>query len=380
MKVVLAPDSFKESVGAVEAAEALEMGVKDVDPTITCVRVPMSDGGEGFTEAICANLNAKREKVPVVDALGRPTHGEFAFGRDSAVLEVASAIGLGKVANADRDIRAATSVGVGQLIRAAVDGGAKRLLIGLGGCATSDAGAGMLAELGVRFQDGDGHDLEPSPRALTALERVDWTGLDPRLEDVTIEVACDVTNPLTGANGAAAIFGPQKGASAADVEFLDDNAHRLVAAVNRGRNGSRELAEAPGAGAAGGLGWALLVLGAQLRPGVQIVAEAVGLDQLVAGADLVITGEGSVDAQTLSGKTAAGVAQVAARHGVGCVIVAGNVAADADVLLAHGVDALVPIVPGVVTLDDALADGAVNLRRTAATIIRLLRLWDRRER
>ncbi|MDU0968175.1 MAG: glycerate kinase [Actinomycetaceae bacterium] len=374
MKVVLAPDSFKESVSAPDAAAALAAGVRQVCPDACCVEVPMADGGEGFTRAVAASLGARLRSVEVVDALGRPVTAEFAIAGERAIVEVAAAVGLGVIDPGKRDIRAASSQGVGQLIRAALDAGARDVLVGLGGSATSDAGAGMLEALGVRFLDGAGARLEPTPARLAGLARVDTSGLDPRLGSVTLTGASDVTNPLLGDQGAAAVFGPQKGATGDDVRFLDEGARRVERAVAAALPRAAGLADAPGAGAAGGLGWALLALGATLRPGVQIVADAVGLREILADADLVIAGEGALDRQTLDGKTPAGVAELAREAGVPCVLVGGSVRPGADALLGRGATALVPIVPGVVTLEDALADGAENLTRTAATIMRLATL------
>ncbi|GAB2538688.1 glycerate kinase [Brachybacterium huguangmaarense] len=395
MRIVLAPDSFKESMTAPEAAAAMARGVRAVLPGAECVEVPMSDGGEGFTQAIAAGLGAAIVEVPVHDALGRPVTSHIAVngtddgdGGDSgdatpdvAALEVASAVGLDLIDPADRDVLRAGTRGVGELIAAALDrlrpGG--RLVIGLGGSATTDGGAGMLASLGARLLDADGAEIEPSPASLERLARLDTTGLDPRLAAIDIEVACDVTNPLLGPRGASAVFGPQKGASPEDVERLDAAlAHLVDVAAAAGVDPG--IAEAPGAGAAGGLGWALLALtGARLVPGLDLVAETVGLADRIAGADLVLTGEGGVDAQTADGKTPAGVARLARDHGAPCAVLAGRVADDAAALLDDGtlgIAALVPIVPGAVDLPTALAEGAANLERATAMLMRLVVLGE----
>lgn len=388
MRIVLAPDSFKESMTAPEAAAAMARGVRAVLPGAECVEVPMSDGGEGFTQAIAAGLGAAIVEVPVHDALGRPVTGRIAVAGDAAdatadvaALEVASAVGLDLIDPADRDVLLASTSGVGELIAAALDrlrpGG--RLVIGLGGSATTDGGAGMLASLGARLLDADGAEIEPSPASLERLARLDTTGLDPRLAAIDIEVACDVTNPLLGPRGASAVFGPQKGAYPEDVERLDAAlAHLVDVAAAAGVDPG--IAEAPGAGAAGGLGWALLALtGARLVPGLDLVAETVGLADRIAGADLVLTGEGGVDAQTADGKTPAGVARVARDHGVPCAVLAGRVADDAAALLDDGtlgIAALVPIVPGAVDLPTALAEGAANLERATAMLMRLVVLGE----
>ncbi len=381
MRIVLAPDSFKESMTAPQAAAAMGRGVHAVLPDAECVERPLSDGGEGFTEAIAAALGARMVDVPVHDALGRAVTGRLALGDGVAVFEVASAVGLDRIARADRDVLRADSRGAGELLRAAlghVDPGG-RIVIGLGGSATNDGGAGLLAALGARLLDADGAELVPSPSGLAALDRVDLSGLDPRLGHVTIQAACDVINPLLGPHGASAVYGPQKGAEPDQVEQADAALARLVRTVDAAadrherEHSATELAEQPGAGAAGGLGWALQALcGAQLVPGLELVARTVGLAEAIEGADLVLTGEGRVDAQSLSGKVPGGVAAHAERAGIPCVVLAGSVAPDADALLSSGVSALLPIVPGVVELDRALADGPANLERTVANALRLI--------
>lgn len=351
MRIVCAPDSFKHALTAREAATAMARGVRAVWPDAEAVEVPMSDGGEGFTDAVVDALDAELVDVDVLDALGRPATGRVAVSGDLAALEVASAVGLEALADDERDLWASDTRGVGRLIAAALDAGATELLVGLGGSATNDGGAGMLAALGVRFLDAGGGELGTTPADLRRLDTVDASGLDPRLADVRVRVASDVDNPLCGERGASAVFGPQKGATDADVEGLDAVLARLADA-----SGSRPVADAPGAGAAGGLGFALMAfLGAELVPGAGLVAEVVGLDRTIAGADLVLTGEGSVDAQTLSGKAPAGVAEVARAQGVPVVLFGGRVTPDADVLLERGIEAIVRVTPAGTPLPEALA-------------------------
>lgn len=367
MKIICAPDSFKESLTATQAAAAMARGVRTVLPDADVVEIPLADGGEGFAEALASALDAELREVDVVDALGRPARGLLAVAGDVAVVEVAQAVGLARIAPDERDIMRAHSAGVGHLITAALDAGARRIVVGLGGSATNDAGLGMLDALGVRLRDAEGKPVSPVPAEFSRVASLDTRNLDPRLADVTIEAACDVTAPLTGPGGASAVFGPQKGASPAQVAELD--AHLAGLAELAGKQAEAEL---PGAGAAGGIGWALIAfLGASTRPGIALVAELTSLDAAIAGADLVLTGEGSVDAQTLQGKTPVGVARVAARHGVPVIVFAGRVARDADVLLEHGVTALVPIVHEATDLATALRKGASNLERATATALRL---------
>lgn len=373
MKIVLAPDSFKESMTAVEAAAAMSRGVRRVLPDATCVAVPMADGGEGTTEALVAALGGRLVEVPTADALGRPVRGRVGLAPGGvAVLEVAAAVGIGLVAPAERDVPAATSAGVADLVRAVLDAGARRLVVGLGGSATNDGGAGLLVGLGARLLAADGTVVPPEPRALHRVASVDLAGLDPRLDGVDVELACDVTSPLLGPAGASAVFGPQKGATPAQVAALD--AALAVFADALEAAAGRRVRDVPGAGAAGGLGAAFLALGATRRSGVEVVVEATGLARHVAGADLVLTGEGGVDAQTLAGKTPAGVAAVARAAGVPVIAFAGRVDGTADALLDEGFAAVVPILHGPGSTAEALAAGAENLERAVATALRLVRL------
>lgn len=371
MKIVLAPDSFKESMTAAEAAAAMARGVTEVLPDADCVAVPMADGGEGTTEALVKALAGRWRIVQTTDALGRPIEARYgSAGDDLAIIEVAAAVGIGLIAPADRDVMRSDSKGVADLVLDALNAGATRLIVGLGGSATTDGGAGLLAGLGARWLDAAGRALAPDPTSLTDVHQVDLANLDPRLLRTTIDLACDVTNPLLGPNGSAAVFGPQKGATPDQVPVLDAHLARVADALVAA--GAPDVRDRPGAGAAGGLGAAFLSLGARLRPGVQVVAETARLADHVREADLVLTGEGSVDAQTLAGKTPAGVAEVAAAAGVPVIAFAGRLGADADALLDHGFTALVPITTGPVDLATALADGPANLQRAVATAMRLI--------
>jgi glycerate 2-kinase len=373
MKIVLAPDSFKESMTASQAVDAMREGVHAVLPEAECVGVPMADGGEGTVDAVVDALHGHHVEAEVSDALGRTVAARYGYVplRQLAVIEMAAAAGLELIPPQRRDVLRATSYGVGQLISSALDGGATDFLIGLGGSATNDGGAGMLAALGAVFTDADGNPLAPGGAALERLDRIDTTGMDPRLRDARIHVASDVTAPLLGPNGATAVFGPQKGATSADVDQLEASLRRLVN-VTRATLGEANP-DRPGAGAAGGLGFALVeFLGAEIKPGVQEVAETVDLERALHGADWVFTGEGSVDAQTVMGKTPFGVAQVAARTGAGVVIFAGRVAPDASVLLEHGVDQLVAITAEGTPIEQALRDGAKSLSRATAEVCRAL--------
>lgn len=375
MRIVIAPDSFKESASAVAAAAALAAGVHDVVPDAECLEIPMADGGEGFAETVAAALGLELIDQQVTGPLGHPVTAGFALDPDHrlAVLDVASAVGIGLVPRDERDILSAGSRGVGELVAAALDREADRLVIGLGGSVTNDGGAGLLAGLGARLLDAAGTELRDGPAALERLDHIDWSGLHPRVREATIELASDVTNPLLGPDGASAVFGPQKGARPEDVVRLDSLLAHFAEVVDP----ERAHVDSPGAGAAGGLGFAFQCLGARTRPGVDVVAELVGLDDACAGADLVFTGEGAMDRQTLSGKTPFGVAQRAVAHGVPVIGFAGYLGDGADELLDHGFWALVPIVREVCDLPTALRDGEANLRKAAALAMRLAGLGKR---
>jgi glycerate kinase len=375
MKIVIAPDSFKESLSALQVATAIEAGVREVFPEAACHKLPMADGGEGTLQALVDATGGTVHQVEVTGPTGRRIQAAFGLSADGhlAVVEMASASGLEGVPVAERDPRSATSRGTGELIRAALDAGARRFVVGLGGSATNDAGAGMLQALGVRLRDADGQELAPGGAALARLQHIDIGQLDARIAECRIDVACDVTNPLVGPRGASHVFGPQKGATPAMVAELDACLQRF-ADVLRADLG-QDVAQVPGTGAAGGLGAALLaVLGAQLRPGCEVVTDAIGLDDALRDADLVITGEGRTDGQTLYGKAPIGVARVAARHGVPVIGLSGAVTPDAAVLHAHGIAALFSAVPGPCTLDDALRDAAANVQTAARNIAMAVRI------
>lgn len=375
MKIVIAPDSFKESLSALEVATQIEAGFRDVFPTWTYVKVPVADGGEGTVAALVAVTGGRRVPHTATGPLGAPVEAFFGMSGDgrTAIVEMAAASGLALLPPARRDALAATSYGVGELIVAALDAGARSIVVGVGGSASNDGGAGMAQALGVRLLDAQGRELGAGGGALAALARIDATGLDPRLRHCDIQVACDVDNPLTGPAGASAVFGPQKGATPAQVAQLDANLRHYAALIDADLGIA--VAALPGAGAGGGLAAALVAfLRAQLRPGADIVAEALGLEALVAAADLVVTGEGRLDSQSAHGKTPLGVARIAKRHGKPVVAIAGGLGADAALLHAHGVDAMFGAVPRPCTLEQALAEAAANLRGTARNVAEAIRI------
>jgi len=369
MKIVIAPDSFKESLSALQVAKALERGFREIYPDADYVTLPMADGGEGTVDALVAATDGQIHKVKVRGPLGNNVDAFYGMSGDgnTAVIEMAAAAGLMLLAPSERDPMKTTSYGVGELIRAALDRGARHLIIGLGGSATNDGGAGMIQALGVRLLDKNGKDLSSGGAALAELARIDAAALDSRLASCRIEIACDVDNPLTGPRGASAIFGPQKGATPDMVKNLDANLSHYAHCIKRDLG--EAIADIPGAGAAGGLGAALIAfLGAELRPGIDIIMKAMGFEAIVSDADLVITGEGRIDSQTIHGKTPIGVARIAKRHGKPVIAIAGSLGSDVDIVHGYGIDAVFSILYRICSLEEALAETATNLRRAARNI------------
>jgi glycerate kinase len=323
MRVVVAPDKFEGSLTAGQAAAAMAAGLGRARPDAEVVRLPLGDGGAGTLDALLA-AGFRRVPVAATGPTGEPVSAAIAVAGERAFVEMAEASGLKRLPGGRRAPLEAGTYGTGELVAAALDQAAREVVLGIGGSATTDGGAGMAAALGARFLDRDGAELPPGGAALLRLARVDPSGLDPRLRRVRVTVACDVDNPLVGPEGAAHVYGPQKGAGPDDVLLLD-SALRRYARVLADDLGL-DLAAVPGTGAAGGLGaGAIAFLGAELRPGIELVLELIGFDRAVAGADLVVTGEGKLDAQSLRGKAPVGVARAAAAHGVPVVAVAGVV-------------------------------------------------------
>jgi glycerate 2-kinase len=373
VKVVVAPNSFKGSLSALAVAEAIERGVLAVFPGAEVVKVPIADGGDGTVDALVVATGGRVQEAEVHGPLGEPVRARWGVlgGGGAAVIEMAAASGLPLVPPDRRDPRVTSTRGTGELIRAALDAGIRRIVVGIGGSATNDGGAGMARALGARFLDGGGRDLPEGGAALARLDRIDLQGLDGRLAEAGILVACDVDNPLTGPRGASAVYGPQKGATPEMVRELDAALARFARIASEATG--RDVAALPGAGAAGGLGAGLLFFTpAQLRPGVEIVLETARFDERVRDADLVITGEGRTDFQTAMGKAPVGVAAAAKRHGVPVICLSGGLGEGADDVLARGVDALAATVPGPMTLAEALAGGAALVEAAAARACRLI--------
>lgn len=375
MKIVIAPDSFKESLSAMEVAQEIEAGFREIFPEAEYCTIPVADGGEGTVQAMIDATGGSLQALEVIGPLGNPVRAAYGFtaSKGIAVIEMAAASGLELVPPSQRNPLTTTSYGTGELIRAALASGARRIVIGIGGSATNDAGAGMLQALGVRLLDANGKDLGSGGKELARLEHLDISGLDPRIAACRIDVACDVSNPLVGPQGASATFGPQKGATPAMIQELDACLQRFADVVRQDLG--QEVATVPGAGAAGGMGAALLgVLGGHLRPGSEVVTDAVGLDERLADADLVITGEGRIDGQTIFGKTPIGVARVAARHGIPVIGLGGCLAPDANAVHAQGIAAIFSSVRRACSTEEALQNARFNLRSVARNVAAAIRI------
>jgi glycerate kinase len=375
MKIVIAPDSFKDSLSAQGVASAIATGLAEVWPDAELIQCPMADGGEGTVEAVLAACDGQWMSTRVSGPLGEPVDAQWGWlpATHTAIIEMATASGLQLLTLERRDACVTSTQGTGELIRAAVDAGAKRVILAIGGSATNDAGSGMLAALGARFLDADDQPLAPGGLALGQLVRIDLEGLDQRLRNVLFEVAADVDNPLCGLHGASHIFGPQKGASPRQVLALD-------AALGHFADRSAQVLaddwrDYPGCGAAGGMGFAAKAfLNASFRPGVEVVADLTGLELALQGADLVITGEGRFDAQTLRGKTPFGVARIAQREGVPVIVLAGTLGEGYADLYEHGISAAFALASGPMTLEQACCDAPRLLHDRARDLARLWQL------
>jgi glycerate kinase len=375
MKIVIAPDSFKESLSALEVADAIAEGWQKVIPDTECICIPMADGGEGTVQSLIDATHGRWLSVDVTAPLGNTVRAEFGISGDgkTAIIEMAAASGLHLVPIEKRNPLSATSYGTGELIKAALDQGVSKIILGIGGSATNDAGAGMLQALGAVFCDQDGVALGFGGGALINTAHVDFSKLDPRLQQVELDVACDVNNPLCGEKGASAIFGPQKGASPEMVATLDQALHHFATVIQQQHG--LDIRHHAGAGAAGGMGGGLLTLpNVVLKAGVQIVIEAVNLAEAIRDADLVITGEGRMDAQSAHGKAPIGVAGVAKQFGKPVIAIVGCLREDYEVVYQHGIDAVFPIIRQLGTLDTVLANGRYNLISAAQNIAKLYQM------
>jgi len=373
--IALAPDSFKESMTAKEVCEAMERGIKKANSSISCIHIPMADGGEGTMQSLVDATNGKIHSIEVVGPLGNKVEAQYGILGDGEVgiLEMASASGIQLVHPEKRNPLLTTTYGTGQLIKACLDHGVKKLLIGIGGSATNDGGAGVIQALGGKLLDKQGDELAFGGGELGKLSSIDLSNFDIRLKDVVVEVACDVSNPLCGESGASNVYGPQKGATREMVSILDDNLRHYADIIKK--QFVKDVLDVPGAGAAGGLGAGLMAfLNGNLKKGIEMVIEYAGLEEKVKDADMVWTGEGSIDFQTQYGKTPLGVAKVAKKHNKPVIALAGRVGDGIEVLHENGIDSIFGITKGATSLEEALVKGQENIEKTSENIVRLMNL------
>jgi len=372
-RFVLAPDSFKESMSAKEVCQAMEEGIRRIYPRAECIHVPMADGGEGTLQALVDATKGEVFYKEVTGPLGESVLARYGVLGDgqTAVIEMAEAAGLALVPMEKRNPLITTTYGVGELIKAALDRKVSRLMIAIGGSATNDAGVGMLQALGASFQDKEGKEIGFGGLEVGKIERIDLSQMDKRLSKVNIEVACDVTNPLTGPNGASYVFAKQKGATKEMIILLEDALSHFAEVTSHILG--KEIHHLKGAGAAGGLGAALAgFCEGQLVPGIDLVVKYAGLEEKLKGASVVFTGEGSIDEQTQYGKTITGVAKAAKQMGIPVIAIGGRVTEESRALYEVGVSAILGITPSAMTLDEAIAKGKEHMARTVENVCRLL--------
>lgn len=374
-KLVIAPDSFKESLTALEAADAIEEGFRQIFPDSEYVRVPMADGGEGTLQSLIDATHGEMKQATVTDPMGQSiqaAYGILGSGKQ-AVIEMATASGLELVPPDQRDPMKATSWGLGDLIRAVLDDGVSEIIIGIGGSATNDGGAGMIQSLGGKLLDKNGEQIPKGGAGLRELERIDLSEFEPRLAAVRITVASDVDNPLTGEKGASYIYGPQKGAIEEQVRELDENLQRFADVIQRDL--AKDVTQVKGAGAAGGVGAALMTfMDAEIRRGGELIAELLDLTEKLKASDLVITGEGGINYQTIYGKTPIVVAKAAKQFDLPVIAIAGSLSEGFESVYEEGIDAVFSILPEIVELETALDQGYENLVKTARNIAALLKI------
>jgi len=373
--IVVAPDSFKGSLSSIQAANAIEKGIIGAAQTcrepVEVIKVPIADGGEGTVEAIITANKGEIVKTRVLDPLGREIDSFFGILPDnSAVIEMAAASGLNLLGDDERNPMKTTTYGTGQLIKEALDYGCKRIIIGIGGSATNDGGVGMAQALGVSFLDEEGNQIAFGGGELSKISKIDVSLLDPRIKDTVITIASDVKNPLCGPNGASAVYGPQKGATPEMVETLDRNLKHLAKTIHEQLN--IDILNVPGSGAAGGLGAGLMAfLGAKFCLGIKLVTELARLEEKIQRADLVVTGEGSTDYQTLFGKVPHGIADIAKKYSKPVICISGSLGKGYEQLYNEGIDAFFSIVNRPMSLEEAMNNAEVLLEQTAKNVIKV---------
>lgn len=375
MKVVIAIDSLKGSLSSMEAGMAIKDGILAAKPDAEVIVKPLADGGEGTTDALIEGMNGERIDLTVTGPMHTPVDAYYGYLKDTntAVMEMASAAGITLVSDSEKNPLLATSYGVGEMINDAIQRGCRNFIIGIGGSVTNDGGIGMLKALGVRFLDENGKDAGEGGQALAKVARIDVSGMNPLLKECHIQVACDVNNPLCGENGSTYVYGPQKGVTEDMKKTLDEAMAHFARVTSETLE--NDYMNTPGAGAAGGLGYAFLAYtGAALTPGIELILDAVGLEEELSGADVVVTGEGRLDFQTAMGKAPVGVARLAKKYNAKVIAFAGSVTKEATACNKEGIDAFFPILRGVCTLAEAMDPVAArnNMTATVEQVFRLL--------
>lgn len=375
MKVVIAIDSLKGSLSSMEAGMAIKDGVLAAKPDAEVIVKPLADGGEGTTDALIEGMNGERIDLTVTGPMHTPVDAYYGYLKDTntAVMEMASAAGITLVPDSEKNPLLATSYGVGEMINDAIQRGCRNFIIGIGGSVTNDGGIGMLKALGVRFLDESGEDAGEGGQALAKVARIDVSGMNPLLKECHIQVACDVNNPLCGENGSTYVYGPQKGVTEDMKKTLDEAMAHFARVTSETLE--NDYMNTPGAGAAGGLGYAFLAYtGAALTPGIELILDAVGLEEELSGADVVVTGEGRLDFQTAMGKAPVGVARLAKKYNAKVIAFAGSVTKEATACNKEGIDAFFPILRSVCTLAEAMDPVAArnNMTATVEQVFRLL--------
>jgi len=377
MRVLVAPDSFKECMSATEVAAAISKGILEVMPKAEVFKIPISDGGEGVLEAVKHGVEIELVSVTVFDPLLRPIEATYGIleNTKTAIVEMAKASGLELLSEHEKNPLVTSTYGTGQLIMHALDKGCNKIIIGIGGSATNDGGTGMIRALGGKFLNANGEELKDGGGHLKELAHIDLSHLDKRIRDCEVQVACDVSNPLVGRHGASWVYGAQKGGSEADLAFLDKNLRHYASIIKKDLG--KDIVVVPGAGAAGGTGAALMVfLNGVLVNGIELILKTIGIEAYLKEADLVITGEGKIDAQTLNGKTIMGIAAMAKKHNVPVIVLTGKIGDNIEDIYSIGVNAIFSIVNRPMALSEAICEAPLLIQQCTTNFIRTIQAFQ----
>ena len=378
MKIVIAPDSFKECLSAQQVASNIAIGIRKIVPTAEIYEIPISDGGEGVLEALINGVGGRRISVSVMDPLMRQINAEYGILKDgkTAVIEMAKASGLELLKEPEKNPLTTTTFGTGQLIKDALNKGCNKIIIGIGGSATNDGGVGMVRALGAKFLDDQGEEIPEGGGSLDGLKSIDLSNFDKRIQNCEVIVACDVSNPLTGINGASMVYGGQKGGSMEDLEFLDSNLSHYATKIKA--TIGIDVAQIPGAGAAGGTGAGLMAfLKGKLVNGIELILQTIKIEEFIKQADLVFTGEGKIDGQTLHGKTISGIAAMAKKHDVPVIVLTGKIGEGIEEIYNIGVSAVFSIVNQPMDLKASIEQAPVLIQDCTKNIMATIRCSKR---